>query len=120
VKDGVAAGDGAINGGGIGEVAGKNLDAAGREGVLPSSRMGRAGEAADGVTAGLAELHDGLAEEAAAAGDEDFHGKEWEEDFTAERAERGGKKRREPHSAVQQNADFRRGRFLFLNRRKRR
>lgn len=72
VKHGVAAGDGAINSGGVGEVAGKDFDAAGGE-----DGVGRAGEAADGVAAGLAELDEGPAKEAAAAGDEDFHGRKF-------------------------------------------
>ena len=75
VKDGFATGDGAVHCGGVGEVARKDFDAAGGEG-----RLVRAGKGTDGVAAGEAELHEGLAEEAAAAGDEDFHGKRKEEE----------------------------------------
>ena len=75
VKDGFATGDGAVHCGGVGEVARKDFDAAGGEG-----RLVRAGKGTDGVAAGEAELHEELAEEAAAAGDEDFHGKRKEEE----------------------------------------
>ena len=96
VKHGVAAGDGAVNSGGVGEIAGKDFDAAGGQSVLRSGRMGRAGEAADGVTAGDAEVREVAAEKAVGTGDKDFHGRKkiWEPQITRIFAEKNLNRRK--------------------------